>query len=227
MLEEQTLEVRECKKPGSVMTSQGVVLAIPKAWKLLPPGDATVTRRVKAGGPHWIVKRRKGNKWFSLGVWADAERIDSVLSVVKAEKSRPEYQKKLAAGREQRAREQLQYEQEFRRALSLFLRFHPDYKHFESKMVESITTHAIPVGSGTVARASRIPLEQKVEAATIAWMRHQTTAYDNLSIPHVKGKRREVRRQLAKKSVSLLKRYRSGDVQNLQSCPLAKALGEK
>jgi hypothetical protein len=34
----------------------------------------------------------------------------------------------------------------------------------------------------------------------IAWMRHQTTGYDGMVIPRVKGKRREVRRLLARRS---------------------------
>lgn len=54
--------------------------------------------------------------------------------------------------------------------------------------------HAVPVGSGTVARTQLIPLEQRAEAAVIAWMRHQTTAYDRMSIARIKGERREVRR---------------------------------
>ena len=39
-------------------------------------------------------------------------------------------------------------------------------------------------------------------------MRHQTTAYDSMVIPRVKGKRREVRRMLAQRSKELLARYR-------------------
>jgi hypothetical protein len=35
-------------------------------------------------------------------------------------------------------------------------------------------------------------------------MRHQTTGYDGMAIPRVKGKRREVRRTLATRSKELL-----------------------
>ena len=38
------------------------------------------------------------------------------------------------------------------------------------------------MGSGTVARTKRCPLSE-AEAAVIAWMRHQTTAYDSMVIP--------------------------------------------
>ena len=52
----------------------------------------------------------------------------------------------------------------------------------------------------TVTRTKRIPVEQRAEAAVIAWMRHQTTGYDGMVIPRVKGKRREIRRMLARRS---------------------------
>jgi hypothetical protein len=54
-------------------------------------------------------------------------------------------------------------------------------------------------------------------------MRHQTTAYDTLAIPRMKGKRREVRRQLAARSKELLDRYRKGEPVP-EGCPLQKAL---
>jgi hypothetical protein len=62
-----------------------------------------------------------------------------------------------------------------------------------------------------VARTTRIPIERRAEAATIAWMRHQTTGYDSMKIPRVKGKRREVRRMLAERSRELLQAYRRGE----------------
>jgi len=89
-----------------------------------------------------------------------------------------------------------------------------------------VTTHATPVGSGTVARTQRIPIEQRAESAVIAWMRHQTTAYDHMKIERVKGKRREVRRLLAEQSRRLLQAYRAGTVVDAASCPLQKALSQ-
>ena len=86
-----------------------------------------------------------------------------------------------------------------------------------------MTGHATPVGSGTVARTGRIPLEARAEAAVIAWMRHQTTGYDGMANPRVKGKRREVRRMLARRSQELLQRYRRGEPVG-EDCPLKKAL---
>jgi hypothetical protein len=54
-------------------------------------------------------------------------------------------------------------------------------------------------------------------------MRHQTTAYETMKIPRVKGKRREVRRMLAQRSQELLGRYRRGEKVG-DGCPLKKAL---
>ena len=78
-------------------------------------------------------------------------------------------------------------------------------------------------GSGTVARTNRIPVEQRAEAAVIAWLRHQTTGYDGMVIPRVKGKRREVRRMLARRSHELLARYRRAEPIG-DDCPLNQAM---
>ena len=91
-----------------------------------------------------------------------------------------------------------------------FLAFHPSYAELAGRLARAVTDHATPVGSGTVARTTRIPVEQRAEAAVIAWMRHQTPGYDGIAIPRVKGRRREVRRMLAQRSRQLLERYRRG-----------------
>lgn len=54
-------------------------------------------------------------------------------------------------------------------------------------------------------------------------MRHQTTAYDSMHIPRIKGKRREIRRMLAQKSKLLLAGYRNGTTPD-PHCPLNTAL---
>jgi hypothetical protein len=90
-------------------------------------------------------------------------------------------------------------------------------------LAQAVADHATPVGSGTVARTQRIPIERRAEAAVIAWMRHQTTAYDSMSIPRVRGQRREVRRMLAQRSQQLLARYRRGESIE-DHCPLRLAL---
>jgi hypothetical protein len=104
-----------------------------------------------------------------------------------------------------------------------FLAFHGNYADLAQPMARAVTAQATPVGSGTVARTERIPVEQRAEAAVIAWMRHQTTGYDGMVIPRVRGKRREARRILARRSHELLERYRRGEPVG-EACPLKKAL---
>lgn len=200
------------------------MLAVPDGWDLLPPGDAALSRRIKADGPSWTVIEKKGNKRFSQGIWAPAERIAALRAELERERLDPAYQRKLAAGRARRAAEQVEYVEDFRGAVLAYLAFHPLYREFAERLAERITTHATPVGSGTVARTERIPLEARAEAATIAWLRHQTTGYDDMVIARIKGERRAVRRQLARRSVALLERYRRGAAVDPARCPLQQAL---
>ncbi len=220
----ETREVRPSPKPGHVLTLDGKELAIPTGWALLKPGDAALSRRIKKDGPTWTVKEKKGRKLFSQGIWAPADRIEVLRAEVEHERLDPAYQRKLDAGRERRAKEQEAYAEDFRGAVFDYLNFAPHHRATAEALATAIAEHAVPVGSGTVARTQRIPIEQRAEAATIAWMRHQTTAYDHMTIPREKGKRREVRRMLAQHSKHLLNRYRREEIE-AQNCPLKEALG--
>lgn len=220
----ETREVRPFSMPRRVLAADGRVLAVPDDWGLLPPGDAALSRRIKADGPTWTVIEKKGNKRFSRGIWAPAARIDALRAELAIERQDPSYQRKLDAGRARRAVEQSEYVEDFRGSVHAYLSFHPSYREIEARMAGLITAHATPVGSGTVARTERIPIEERAEAATIAWMRHQTTGYDNMVIPLVKGRRREVRRMLAQRSVQLLARYRRGEPVDPATCPLWRAV---
>jgi len=221
---DETLEVRPSRNAREVFTQDGKVLRVPDDWDVLLPGDAALSRRIKKDGPTWTMFEMKGRKKFSRGIWAPAERIGVLEEEVKREREDPAYERKLEAGRKRRAMEQVAYAAEFERAVRGFLNFAEDYGELEGKMAAAIAEHAVPVGSGTVARTKRIPIERRAEAAVIAWMRHQTTAYDDLTIPREKGARREVRRMLAKRSRVLLERYREGGTVG-QGCPLRRALG--
>lgn len=207
----------------TVRDSQGKVLDVPSGWQLLPPGDAALTRRVKAAGQFWLVQEKKGRRTFSKGLFAPATTIQQIQASLEAERSTPAYAKRLDAGRQRRATAQDQYVEDFHQAVVDFLNFHSDHAQIAQKLAARVTQHATPVGSGTVARTSRIPVSQRAEAAVIAWMRHQTTAYDNMKIARVKGKRREVRRMLAQRSKELLASYRRGDCASTH-CPLQQAL---
>ncbi len=200
------------------------MLTVPDDWSLLPPGDAALSRRIKQDGPTWTVIEKVGNKRFSRGIWAPTARIETLRAEREIERQDPAYQKKLAAGRARRAEEQAEYVEDFLAEVRRYLAFHPRYEPEERVMAEAIAAHATPVGSGTVARTERIPIEERAEAATIAWMRHQTTGYDHMTIARVKGERREVRRELARQSVRLLERYRSGMDIDPVHCPLQRAL---
>jgi hypothetical protein len=54
--------------------------------------------------------------------------------------------------------------------------------------------HTTWSGRGTVARRSRIPIEQRAETAVITQMRHETNTQDSMKMLREEGKRREVRR---------------------------------
>jgi len=135
-------------RPNSVINEYDIVISTPDGWTLLPPGDAGLTRRVKAAGVYWVVQEKKGRRVFSKGIW-------------------------------------------------------------------------------TAARTKRIPVERRAEAAVIAWMRHQTTAYDSMRIAKIKGERREVRRMLAQRSKNLLARYRMEGESGEEPCILKEALHKK
>lgn len=212
-------------RPETVRTPDGTVLSVPDGWRLLPPGDAGLTRRVKAAGDHWVVQEKKGRKMFSRGVWAPAATIDRILAGLQAERSTEAYAKRLAAGAKRREKVQTEYVEDFFAAVVQFLNFDIRHAALAEQLAKAVTTHATPVGSGTVARTKRIPVEKRAQAAVIAWMRHQTTAYDSMKIPREKGKRREVRRMLAARSNELLAQYRRGDSAST-TCPLRKALAQ-
>lgn len=211
--------------PRTVRAADGIVLTAPDDWVLLLPGDAALTRRVKAAGDHWIVQERIGRKVFSRGVWAPAETIEQIRAELVAERSTESFAKRKAADARRREKVQTAYVEDFTGAVLGFLAFHPTYAELGERLAKAVSAHATPVGSGTVARTQQIPIMQRAEAAVIAWMRHQTTAYDSMVIPRVKGERREVRRMLAQRSRELLARYRRGEVGG-KICPLQQALAK-
>jgi hypothetical protein len=209
--------------PNTVRSADGKVLTVPTGWVLLPPGDAALTRRLKAAGDHWVVAEKKGRKVFSRGIWAAATTIEKFRVDLDAERSAPGFAKKKDADAKRREKAQAEYVEDFFGMVVEFLAFHPAHSELADRLAHAVTDHATPVGSGTVARTKRIPVEQRAEAAVIAWMRHSTTAYDSMVIPRVKGKRREVRRMLAQRSKELLARYRRGEAAG-DNCPLRRAL---
>ena len=200
------------------------MLIAPADWTLLPPGDAALTRRTKAAAPTWTVQEKVGRRTFSRGVWAPAAVVEAVRRELAAERADPAHERRRQADADRRAREQGEYVREFHRAVLDYLAFDSRYAELAERVAQAVADHATPVGSGTVARTKRIPVEERAEAAVIAWMRHRTTAYEHMSIPRVKGKRREVRRLLAAQSKSLLEAYRAGRAVDPEGCPLRRAV---
>lgn len=213
-------------RPETVRTTDGQILIPPQDWSLLLPGDPGLTRRVKAAGPSWTVQEKRGRKIFSQGVWAPKANIAAAMKQLEAERSTEAYAKKQAAGARRREKVQTEYVVSFRDSVLQFLAFAPMYQALSERLADAIAAHATPVGSGTVARTQRIPIERRAEAAVIAWMRHQTTLYDQMKIARIKGERREVRRLLAQQSRHLLQLYREGSPVPTTTCLLTKALAE-
>ena len=209
---------------GVVLSESGERLIPPQDWAFLPAGDAAVTKMVKAQGATWVVRERRGRREISRGIWANAAHIQASRKEVEARRSTPEYDQRREKEFDRREAKQVAYVGEFCDEVICFLGFHPRYQSEARLLAEKVTAHATPIGSGTVARTKRIPVARRAEAAVIAWMRHQTTAYDAMSIARIKGRRREVRGQLAAKSVEILQAYRQGR-EVAASCPLKRALG--
>lgn len=213
--------------PRRVVTAEGKKLKMPDDWELLPPGDATLTRRTKAASPaHYVVQERKGRRLFTRGVWAPKAIIDGVRAELEAERATETYAKQKAAIARRRDKAQAEYVADFTAAIRAYLAFDVRFSELEGRLAEAVAEHATPIGSGTVARTRQIPVERRASHAVTAWMRHQTTDYDTMNVPRKAGQRAKIRRMLAVKSKELLQRYRSGEGPG-DTCPLTAALASE
>jgi len=224
---DQSLVVAPTSDPRRVRLPDGTTASPPAGWSLLPPGDPGLTRRVKAAGPSWTVIEMRGRKKFSKGVWAPAAHIEKARAELAAERADPAWARRREREAARRAEKQENYVHDFAAEVFRFLRFSKTFHAQAIELATAVTAHATPVGSGTVARTERIPIERRAEAAVIAWMRHQTTAYDHMRIARVKGARREVRRELAEVSRALLDLHRRDVPHAPGGCPLCTALARR
>jgi hypothetical protein len=220
----ESLVVSPTADPRIVRLPDGSTRSPPPGWALLPPGDPGLTRRVKAAGPTWTVIEMRGRKKFSKGVWAPAAHIEEARGVLAEERADPAYARRREQDAARRAKAQEAYVHDFAASVFQFLGFSRTFHSQAIELATAVAAHATPVGSGTVARTERIPIERRAEAAVIAWMRHQTTAYDHMRIARVKGARREVRRDLAEISRALLDLHRRDLSHGREACPLCAAL---
>src|SRR5207247_517127 len=124
-MHEQTRIVSPGPDERTVRTSGGELLRPPDDWVLLPPGDAALTRRVKAAGPTWTVQEKRGRKTFSRGVWAPGAVVEAVRQGLAAERSDPAHARKKEADARRRQRTQAAYVETFRQTVLTFLTFHP------------------------------------------------------------------------------------------------------
>jgi hypothetical protein len=215
--------VRPGRTARTVQTETGEELTPPADWTLLPPGDGALTKLVKARGPTWLVQVRVGRRVMSRGIWACRDHIEAAGKELAVRRADPQYHLRRERELAGKAKKHQEYVQEFKRAVLAFLDFHPRHAILADRFATKVTELATPVGSGTVARTERIPLPDRARAAVIAWLRHQTTGYDRMTIARVKGRRREVRRELAGRSLELLHPYRHGE-DFPPACPLNRAL---
>lgn len=219
----ESLTLAPTPDPRRFRAPDGTMHSPPEGWACLPPGDAGMTRRVKQAGPSWVVVEKRGRKLFSQGLWAPIANIEAARSALTAERSTAAYARRRDADTARRERAQADYVREFSAEVLGFLRFTPSWSALGGWLATKVTEHATPVGSGTVARTERIPVGQRAEAAVIAWMRHQTTAYDRMVIPRIKGQRREVRGELAAISRAVLDLHRIDRPHAVGACPLCAA----
>ncbi len=208
---------------GRLLDENGQPVTPPEGWAFLPAGDAGVTRKVSSAGVFWRVQVKMGRRIISKGLWAPKNTIELAVLQMQSTRQTELYQKKVEAAKRRREKIQTEYVDDFCNQVERFLNFHPIYKDMGAKMAKLVSLHATPVGSGTVARTATISIEERASRAVIAWVRHQTTAYDQMPIARIKGERRRVRRMLAQRSVELLESYRKGEPIKID-CPLHAAL---
>ena len=148
---------------NTVRASDGTVLTAPEGWILLSPGDAGLTRRVKAAGDHWVVQEKVGRRMFSRGVWAASATIERIRAELDTERSTEGYARKQEAAARRREEAQAGYVEDFHGAVMAFLAFHPAHADLAERLARAVANHATPVGSGTVAGTQRISVEQRAE----------------------------------------------------------------
>ena len=162
----ESLVARPGPTPRTIRTDDGRVLPVPEGWELLPPGDAGLTRRVKAAGPTWTMQEKRGRKCFSRGIWAPAETIVAARNALASERIDPSYLRKRQSDIQRREKAQTEYVNDFYEEVFAYLGFATIHAELAAQVARAVTDHATPVGSGTVARTQRIPVEKRAEAVT-------------------------------------------------------------
>ena len=150
---------------GNGLLHDGESVTPPEGWEFVPSGDAGLTRRLKMAGECWVMVHRRRNRIEAVGLWTSARRAAAVRAELELERRDPARQRRLEADKRRREAKQAAYTVEFRNAVAAYLHFAERWSGLEAKLAAAVTEHAVPVGSGTVARTQRIPLERRADAA--------------------------------------------------------------
>jgi hypothetical protein len=154
--------------PNTVRAPDGRVLTVPEGWVFLPPGDAALTAGRKPKVKHGPSPGSKGRKVFSRGAWAPSATVGRVRAEPQAERSTEGFAKRRETDARRREKARAAYVEDFYGAVVTLLAFHPDHAALAARLARVVTDHATPVGSGTVARTERIPIERRAGATVIA-----------------------------------------------------------
>ena len=98
-------------RPDEFLGDNGFVRK-PDNWCFIPSGDPGLTRRIKNSTDHWVVVHKRKKRIEAVGLLADAGIAAEIKAELAAERSSPEYRKKMAAAkacREKRRREGIDY----------------------------------------------------------------------------------------------------------------------
>jgi TfoX/Sxy family transcriptional regulator of competence genes len=140
--------------PNTVRVADGKVLTVPEGWVLLQPGDAALTRRVKAAGDHWVVAEKKGRKVFSRGIWAAEATVERIRAELDAERSTEGFAKKKVADARRREKAQAEYVEDFLGAVVTFLAFHGNYADLADRLARAVTQHQRRLAPGQLPEQS-------------------------------------------------------------------------
>ena len=109
---------------NTVRSADGKIVTIPDGWILVPPGDAALSRRIKAAGDHYAVAEKKGRKVFSRGIWTLAATVERIRADLEAERSIESFAKRKESDARRRKKAQADYVEDFHGAVLSFLAFH-------------------------------------------------------------------------------------------------------
>lgn len=179
--ESKNLEVFKAREnePGDVFERRLGHLKIPEGWQFLPRGDVYLTRTVKKLGPTWVLLKFNSRRRVMQACGLYAPKLNIEKANAMAEETCERRASQRVAGAKARARKEENYREGFKKAVREFLNFAPQHAELAMKIASNVAEHACVVGSGRVARTQKIDLLEKVRLATIAYIRHQHTNYEN------------------------------------------------